>query len=156
MPTRILLLAIFALALIVPSGAVADDAGLKRAGTAHDAQFKNLGKATGRAARSWARAPRSTARARRVIRLLRRTRVEIAEVVAELEVEEPSSEAGATYKRYLLASMREFDTSMRLQELSVRATTRGNPRLGRSYVRSAERHLKKAGRYETAAKRALP
>jgi hypothetical protein len=98
--------------LRIPAGAGADDRSLREAGRTHDAEFVRLGKAARAAYRVWDRSGERPRYARRVIRLLRRTRREIDAVEAAVAAEQPSSDNGATYKRLLLKSLGEFDRAL--------------------------------------------
>ena len=108
----LLAVAIALLLLLVPASAGADDRSLREAGRSHDAEFVRLGNAARAAYRAWDRSGERSGRARRVIRILRRTRREIDAVQAALAAEQPSSDNGATYKRLLSRSLREFDRGL--------------------------------------------
>jgi hypothetical protein len=105
-------LALVAALLLLPATASADDCTLREAGRSHDAEFARLGKAVRAAYRAWNDSGHRPRRARRVTRILRRTRQAIDEVKAAVSAEQPSSGNGGTYKRLLLKSLGEFDRAL--------------------------------------------
>jgi hypothetical protein len=111
--------------LLVPAAASADDRSLREAGRSRDAEFSRLGKAARAAYRAWNDSGRLARPARRVIRILRRTRGEIELVQAALAAQQPSSDNGATYKRLLLMSLGEFDRALAFEVGGVGAATAG-------------------------------
>lgn len=140
---------------VVAGPAAADDTSLREAGKSRDAAFERLGKAEGRAARAWVRSGYSRARARPLIRILRRLRGELDRVAAALRPEQPSSDGGATYKRLLLRSIRNFDGSLAARIRGVRAGTARKPVLRRRAFKRADRLLDRAARLEERAIKAI-
>ena len=151
----LLAVAIALLLLLVPASAGADDRSLREAGRSHDAEFVRLGNAARAAYRAWDRSGERPGRARRVIRILRRTRREIDAVQAALAAEQPSSDNGATYKRLLSRSLREFDRGLSFEIGAVRAATAGRTALARKRFRRAERMHRLARRHDRQAVAAI-
>ena len=131
--------------------AVADDASLRAAGKSRDSHFAALGKKTRLASRAWQRSGFSARRARRVIRLLRATRVEIRVVSRAVERAQPSTPGGATYKRLFFKSMRAFERQLRFDERAVRARTAGDVGRAQAYLRRSRSARRSASRYESQA-----
>jgi hypothetical protein len=150
-----LLAAAVALLLLVPAGAGADDRSLREAGRSHDAEFARLGKAARAAYRAWDRSGERPRYARRIIRILRRTRREIDAVEAALAAEQPSSDNGATYKRLLTKSLGEFDRGLGFEIGGVRAATAGRTGLARRRFARATRMHRLARRHERQAVAAI-
>lgn len=148
--------AVCSLAVVLPAApAAADDVSLRAAGKSRDTQFTALGKKTRAAFRAWKRSNYSQPRARRVIRLLRRTRAEIRIVKNAVAKEQPSTDGGSTYKRRLNQSLSYLARALRLNELGVRARTAGKTGRARVRFRQAGRSYELASRYEKAAIRAI-
>ncbi len=120
-----------------------------------DASFERLGKASRRAARVWVGSGFAPARARPLVRILRRTRGELDRVASALRPERPSSEGGATYKRLLLRSIRNFDASLAARIRGVRAGTARKPVLRKRAFRRADQLLGRASRLEERAIKAI-
>jgi hypothetical protein len=120
--------------------AVADDRSLREAGRSRDAVFERLGRETRAALDRWFQRDYGRPQARRVIRLLRRTRSEVDIVVAAVTREQPSSPDGETYKSKLLEALDIWEIR------GVRAGT--NDRIVR-----ARRAFRRADRLETRARR---
>jgi hypothetical protein len=144
-----------AVLLLVPPAASADDRSLREAGRSRDAEFSRLGKAARAAYRAWNESGRRARPARRVIRILRRTRGEIELVQAALAAQQPSSDKGATYKRLLLMSLGEFDRALALEVGGVRAATAGRPGLARTRFNKARRLHRRSLRHEREAVEAI-
>ena len=73
---------------------------------------------------------------------------------AALAAEQPSSDNGATYKRLLSRSLREFDRGLSF-EIGVRAATAGRTALARKRFRRAERMHRLARRHDRQAVAAI-
>jgi hypothetical protein len=144
-----------ALLMLVPTSAGADDRSLREAGRSRDAEFSRLGIAARDAYRAWDRSGERLKRARRVIRILRRTRREIDTVQAALAAEQPSSDNGATYKRLLSRCLREFDRALSFEIGGVRAATAGRTGLARRRFAGAGRMHRLARRHERRAVAAI-
>jgi hypothetical protein len=141
--------------LLLPATAGADDRSLREAGRSHDAEFARLGKAARAAYRAWEESGLRPRPARRVIRILRRTRREIDAVEAALAAQQPSSENGATYKRLLTKSLGEFDRGLAFEIGGVRAATAGRAVLARRRFARATRMHRLARRHERQAVAAI-
>jgi hypothetical protein len=154
---RLLLLALVlgVLPLWPSAPAAADDASLRAAGQSRDPQFKRLGTKTRRTYRAWERAGHPPRLARRILRLNRRTRSEIALVRGAISTEEPSSEGGATYKRLMFRSLRAFDTAMVWNSRGVRRFMRGRHGAAGAAWARADRHLDRSLRLTRRAIRAI-
>jgi hypothetical protein len=148
-------LALIAALLLLPATASADDRTLREAGRSHDAEVARLGKAVRAAYRAWNESGYRPRQARRVIRILRRTRRVVDEVEAAVSAEQPSSDNGATYKRLLLKSLGEFDRGLALDIGAVRAATAGRHGLARERFRKAARMHRLALRHERQAVEAI-
>lgn len=144
-----------ALLLLVPTSAGADDRSLREAGRSRDAEFTRLGNAARAAYRAWDRSGERPRYARRIIRILRRTRREIDTVQAALAAEQPSSDNGATYKRLLTKSLQEFDRGLSFEIGGVRAATAGRTTLARRRFARAGRMHRLARRHERRAVAAI-
>ena len=144
-----------ALLLLVPSSAGADDRSLREAGRSRDAELTRLGDAAHAAYGAWDRSGHRLRQARRVIRILRRTRREIDIVQSALAAEQPSSDNGATYKRLLTKSLREFDRGLAIEIGAVRAATAGRVVLARRRFARAARMRRLALRHERRAVAAI-
>jgi hypothetical protein len=144
-----------ALALLPTLPAGADDRSLREAGRSRDAQFERLGDQTRRAYRAWERSGHSRRWARRLGRLNRRTRREIVVVRGALRAEQPSSEGGATYKRLMFRSLRQFDLALVWDGRGVRAYMRGRRGAARTNWLRADRHFDRSVRLTNRAIRAI-
>jgi hypothetical protein len=137
------------------ASAPADDRSLREAGRSRDAQFERLGDQTRRAYRAWRRSGHSRSWARRLIRLNRRTRHEIDIVRRALRAEQPSSDGGATYKRLMFRSLRQFDVALVWDGRGVRSYMRGRRGAARTAWRRAGRHFDRSVRLTRRAVRAI-
>ena len=146
-------LALFA-GMLLPGAAAADDRSLRTAGQSHDAEFKKLGRKVLRAARAFSRSKFKRG-GRRLARALRATRKELKEWKPRVEREQPSSPDGATYKRLLLRSAREFDAGLRWDIRSVRAYARGRLKTGIRYGNRAIKYYRRSETHEKQAIRAI-
>jgi hypothetical protein len=149
------LLAVAIALLLVPTSAGADDRSLREAGRSRDAEFTRLGNAARAAYRAWDRSGERPRYARRIIRILRRTRREIDTVQAALAAEQPSSDNGATYKRLLTKALREFDRGLSFEIGGVRAATARRTALARRRFARADRMHRLAQRHERRAVAAI-
>jgi hypothetical protein len=151
-----LLIPLLLLSVCAPvAPAVADDRSLRDAGRSRDPQFERLGDQTRRAYRAWERAGHSRRLARRVIRLRRRTRHEIVIVRRAIRAEQPSSDGGATYKRLMFRSLRQFDAAMIWDVRAVRRYMRGSRAAADVAWRRAGRHFDRSLRLTNRAIRAI-
>ena len=141
--------------LFLPASASGDDRSVREAGRSRDAEFTRLGDAARAAYRGWDRSGHRLRQARRVIRILRRTRREIDAVQAALAAEQPSSDNGATYKRLLSRSLTEFDRALSFETGGVRAATAGRQALARRRFTRATRMHRLARRHERQAVAAI-
>jgi hypothetical protein len=144
-----------ALALLPTLPAGADDRSLREAGRSRDAQFERLGDQTRRTYRAWRRAGHPRRLARRILRLHRRTRGEIVIVRRALRGEQPSSDGGATYKRLMFRSLRQFDLALVWDGRGVRAYMRGRRGAARRNWLRAGRHFDRSVRLTNRAIRAI-
>jgi hypothetical protein len=144
-------LALVAALLLLPATASADDRTLREAGRSQDAEFARLGKAVRGAYRAWSESGSRPRPARRVTRILRRSRRLVDVVEAAVSAEQPSSDNGATYKRLLLKSLGEFDRALGFDIRAVRAATAGRHGLARERFRKAARLHRLALRRERQA-----
>jgi hypothetical protein len=144
-----------ALLLLLPPSAGADDRSLREAGRSRDAEFTRLGDAARAAYRAWDRSGHRLRQARRVIRILRRTRREIDAVQGALAAEQPSSDNGATYKRLLGRSLREFDRALSYEIGGVQAATASRTARARKRFAGASRMHRLARRHERRAVAAI-
>jgi hypothetical protein len=154
-PGVLLVAVIVCLAVLPASSAPADDRSLREAGRSRDAQFERLGEQTRRTYRAWQRAGHPRRLARRLLRLNRRTRLEIDLVRAALRPEQPSSEGGATYKRLMFRSLRVFDAALAWDARGVRTYMRGRRGAARTAWRRAGRHFDRSVRLTRRAVRAI-
>jgi hypothetical protein len=141
--------------LLPAATATADDRSLREAGRSRDAQFERLGDQTRRTYRAWERSGHSRRLARRLGRLNRRTRREIVVVRRALRGEQPSSDGGATYKRLMFRSLRQFDTALVWDGRGVRAYMRGRRGAARRAWRRAGLHFDRSVRLTRRAVRAI-
>jgi hypothetical protein len=151
----VLLVLALAVAVVPAATAGADDRSLREAGRSRDAQFERLGDQTRRAYRAWRRSGHSRRWARRLGRLNRRTRHEIVVVRRALRGEQPSSDGGATYKRLMFRSLRQFDQALVWDGRGVRAYMRGRRGAARRNWRRAGRHFDRSVRLTNRAIRAI-
>jgi hypothetical protein len=135
--------------------AAADDRSLRDAGRSRDPQFKRLGDQTRRTYRAWKRAGHSRRLARGLIRLNRRTRHEIVVVRRAIRAEQPSSDGGATYKRLMFRSLRQFDAALVWDGRGVRRYMRGRRAAADAAWRRAGRHFDRSLRLTRRAIRAI-
>jgi hypothetical protein len=135
--------------------AVADDRSLREAGRSRDAEFGRLGRETRAAMDRWWDSGRQRRQARRVIRLIRRTRSEVDIVVAAVTREQPSSPDGETYKSKLLEALDIFDRALVWQIRGVRAGTSDRIVRARRIFRRADRLYARTRRLEDEAVKAI-
>jgi hypothetical protein len=154
---RRLLIPLLLLSVCAPvaAPAVADDRSLRDAGRSRDAQFERLGDQTRRAYRAWRRSGHSRRSARRLARLNRRTRREIVIVRRAIRAEQPSSDGGATYKRLMFRSLRQFDAALVWDGRGVRRFMRGRRAAADAAWRRAGRHFDRSVRLTNRAIRAI-
>jgi len=147
-------LAICALALAglgaAPGAASADDASIRRAVCANDAEFNTLGNRTARARRAFVR--RGYRRPGRLLDALADTRRLLAHTREGIVPQQPSSEGGAQGKRLYLASFTAFDRGLLTERTGVRRSAR-NRRPATRVLDLAFRRYDRALRLERRAKR---
>lgn len=150
------LLGLAVIAAALPAAtAGADDRSLREAGRSRDAQFERLGEQTRRTRRAWVRSGHSRRLARRLIRLNRRTRHEIDVVRRALRPEQPSTDGGATYKRLMFRSLRQFDLAFVWDSRGVRSYMRGRRAAARQAWQRAGHHFERSLRLTRRAVRAI-
>jgi len=154
---RLVLLVLAAALLLIPAApARADDAAVKRAWDAHDAQFAKLGGDYRAALKRW----RSSGfkRAKGALGANRKARALLARNTRGVTAASPSSADGERARRLALASNAAFSNQLLYQARGIRLTTAGRRSAGnREFARgvtAARRSARAAKKAKTLLRRA--